>query len=139
MGVSRPKDEDGDFQLDSDEPSDSATVGYLLNHLFLNVGNLSAGIAFYAKGFGMRDTFTTQVTNHYSLAYIAHSHGEGFLHQGHAAGQNHFGDATVAHNARELVEGSLLATYNHSHEPMSSSRKQQSHVQQRCFEKVARQ
>lgn len=50
--MSRPKDEDGDFQLDSDEPSDSATVGYLLNHLFLNVGNLLAGIAFYAKGLG---------------------------------------------------------------------------------------
>ncbi|KFG79050.1 hypothetical protein MANI_029483 [Metarhizium anisopliae] len=58
MGVSRPKDEDGDFQLDSDEPSDSATVGYLLNHLFLNVGNLLAGIAFYAKA--MEKAFCTK-------------------------------------------------------------------------------
>lgn len=131
--MSQPKDEEGDFQLDSDEPSDSATVGYPLNHLFLNVGNLSASIAFYAQVFGMRHKFTTQVTKHYPLAYIAHSHGEGFLHQGHAAGQNHFGDATVAHNGSGLVEGGLLATYNHSLESMSSSRQQQSHVQQRYF------
>ncbi|EFZ02017.1 glyoxalase/bleomycin resistance protein/dioxygenase superfamily protein [Metarhizium robertsii] len=80
-----------DFQLGSDAPSDPATVGYLLNHLSLNVANLSASIAFYEQVFGMRHMFTIQVTDHYSFAYMTHSHG----------GRNGTGYQTAAELNRE--------------------------------------
>lgn len=59
----------------TDAGADPATVGYSLNHLCLNVRDTEASVNFYSSVFGMRKLFTFHVSEHYSITYMAHSHG----------------------------------------------------------------
>jgi lactoylglutathione lyase len=57
------------------EGSDPATTSYFMNHISLNVRNLSRSLDFYTSVFGFRVLFTVDVSPHSSLAYIGHSNG----------------------------------------------------------------
>lgn len=59
----------------SDAPSDPATIGYFVNHVSLNVNNLTRSIDFYTNAFGMRHLFTYNLTPHVSFTYMSHSQG----------------------------------------------------------------
>ncbi|KAH6885253.1 hypothetical protein B0T10DRAFT_91707 [Thelonectria olida] len=59
----------------SDTPADIATTGYAINHLCLNVRNITNSVEFYSSIFGMRKLFTFHASEHYSVTYMAHSHG----------------------------------------------------------------
>lgn len=61
--------------MGSDDPSDPATRGYFINHLCINFKNATKSIDFYSKTFGMRHIFTLQVTEHFSISHMGHSHG----------------------------------------------------------------
>ncbi|OAA63995.1 Glyoxalase/bleomycin resistance protein/dioxygenase [Cordyceps fumosorosea ARSEF 2679] len=63
------------IDLGSDAPSDPATTGYFLNHVSLNVRNLSASIAFYTAALGMRHVFTVRASPRLSIAYLGHAQG----------------------------------------------------------------
>lgn len=63
------------IELGSDAPSDPATAGYFVNHLSLNVRNLTASLAFYTEALGMRHVFTVRATPRLSIAYLGHAHG----------------------------------------------------------------
>lgn len=68
----------GDYPIadwGGDEPSDPATTGYFINHLSLNVRNMSQSLEFYTGVFGMRRMFTVEVSEHLSISYMAHSQG----------------------------------------------------------------
>jgi lactoylglutathione lyase len=75
----------------SDEPADIATTSYFSNHLSLNVHNLTRSLEFYNRVFGLRELFTLRVSEHYSIAYMAHQHG----------GKNGTGYQTTAELLRE--------------------------------------
>ncbi|KAK7433328.1 hypothetical protein QQZ08_000267 [Neonectria magnoliae] len=62
-------------ELGSDEASDPATTGYFINHLCLNVKNLTESVNFYTEIFGLRKILTLHVSEHYSITYLGHSHG----------------------------------------------------------------
>ncbi|KAM5341729.1 hypothetical protein ACJ41O_014760 [Fusarium nematophilum] len=62
-------------ELGTDEPSDYATTGYFINHLCINVKNLTASVDFYSSVFGLRKLFTLHVSEHFSITYMGHSHG----------------------------------------------------------------
>lgn len=62
-------------KLGSDAPSDPATTGYFMNHLSLNVRNLTKTMEFYAMVFGMRELFTFHISEHVSITYMGHAHG----------------------------------------------------------------
>ncbi|KPM35029.1 hypothetical protein AK830_g11543 [Neonectria ditissima] len=62
-------------ELGTDAPSDPATTGYFINHLCLNVRNLTESVNFYSDIFGLRKIFTLHVSEHYSITYMGHSHG----------------------------------------------------------------
>ncbi|KAF9869634.1 lactoylglutathione lyase [Colletotrichum karsti] len=62
-------------ELGTDAPADFATNGYFINHLCINVKNLTASVDFYSSVFGLRKLFTLHVTEHYSITYMGHSHG----------------------------------------------------------------
>ncbi|KAI8233343.1 Lactoylglutathione lyase [Colletotrichum sp. SAR 10_96] len=62
-------------ELGTDDPADYATTGYFINHLCINVKNLTASVDFYSNVFGLRKIFTLHVTEHYSITYMGHSHG----------------------------------------------------------------
>lgn len=74
-----------------DTPADPSTTGYSLNHLSLNVRNLTASIAFYTTTLGLRHVFTVAASQHLSIAYLGHAHG----------GHNGTGYQTTAEIARE--------------------------------------
>ena len=61
--------------LGSDEPSDPATAGNFINHLCIISKNLTATMHFYGQAFGLRQIFTVQVSEHFSITYMGHSHG----------------------------------------------------------------
>jgi lactoylglutathione lyase len=58
-----------------DVPSDPGTKGYFINHLCINARNATASIDWYNKAFGLRLIFTLQVSEHFSISYMGHSHG----------------------------------------------------------------
>lgn len=58
-----------------DVPSDPATRGYFINHLCINARNATESINWYKKAFGLRLMFTLQVSKHFSISYMGHSHG----------------------------------------------------------------
>ena len=61
--------------MGSDNPADSATTGYFINHLAITVRNLTRSIDFYSTAFGLRLMFTLRVSKHISISYMGHSHG----------------------------------------------------------------
>lgn len=63
------------LELGSDVPSDPATTGYSINHFAINTRNLTASVDFYIQVLGLRKLFTLQVSKHYSITYLGHSHG----------------------------------------------------------------
>lgn len=58
-----------------DTPSNPATTGYFINHLCINVRNVTESIAWYKAAFGLRLIFTLHVSEHFSITYMGHSHG----------------------------------------------------------------
>jgi lactoylglutathione lyase len=58
-----------------DAPSDPATKGYFINHICINARNATESIDWYKKAFGLRLMFTLQVSEHFSISYMGHSHG----------------------------------------------------------------
>jgi lactoylglutathione lyase len=58
-----------------DVPSDPATTGYFINHLCINVRNATKTIDWYNRAFGLRLMFRLQVSEHFSISYMGHSHG----------------------------------------------------------------
>ncbi|KAF7546058.1 hypothetical protein G7Z17_g8702 [Cylindrodendrum hubeiense] len=62
-------------EIGDDTPSDPGTNGYFINHLCLNVMNLTASMDFYTEIFGLRHILTLHVSEHYSITYMGHSHG----------------------------------------------------------------
>ena len=56
-------------------PSDLATTGYFINHLGLNVRNMTESVNWYKEAFGMRVLFVLHVSEHFSISYLGHSHG----------------------------------------------------------------
>ncbi|KAJ4150916.1 hypothetical protein LMH87_011643 [Akanthomyces muscarius] len=58
-----------------DAPSDPATTGYFINHVSLNVQNLTASLAFYTEALGLRHIFTVRATPRLSIAYLGHARG----------------------------------------------------------------
>ena len=48
------------------------TVGYNINHIGLNVANLTASLHFYVDLIGMRHIFTYHATPYFKIAYIGH-------------------------------------------------------------------
>lgn len=90
----------GGMTMGSNAPSDPATLGYSINHLSLNVRNLTASLAFYQTVLGLRHIFTVQPAPRLSIAYLGHAHG----------GRNGTGYQTAAellrdkNNAQGLVE-----------------------------------
>lgn len=62
-------------EVGSDIASDPATTGYFINHLCLNVMNLTASMDFYTEIFGLRHILTLHVSEHFSITYLGHSHG----------------------------------------------------------------
>ena len=61
--------------IGSDPPADPATLGFQINHLSLNVRNLTASMAYYGSVLGMRHIFTAQLSPTYSVTYMGHAHG----------------------------------------------------------------
>lgn len=84
----------------SDAPADPATLGYFINHVSLNVHNLTASIAFYTRALGLRHIFTVRATPRLSIAYLGHAHG-GRNGTGHQTTQELLRDKN---NAQGLVE-----------------------------------
>ena len=58
-----------------DKPSDPATTGYFINHLCINARNATETINWYNRAFGLRLMFSLQVSEHFSISYMGHSHG----------------------------------------------------------------
>jgi len=58
-----------------DKPSDPATTGYFINHLCINARNATESVDWYSKAFGLRLMFRFQVSEHFSISYMGHSHG----------------------------------------------------------------
>lgn len=54
---------------------DPVTMGNFINHLCINVRNLTESVDWYNRAFGLRLMFTMQVTEHFSISYMGHSHG----------------------------------------------------------------
>lgn len=63
------------FVNGSDAASDPATTGYFLNHVCLNVQNLTQMSNFYSSAFGLRHIFTLRASEHVSFTYMGYSHG----------------------------------------------------------------
>lgn len=61
--------------IGKDGPADEETIGFTLNHISMNVANLTETMDFYGKALGMRHIFTAQISPQYSLTYMGHAHG----------------------------------------------------------------
>ncbi|KAI1098724.1 hypothetical protein F4804DRAFT_323981 [Jackrogersella minutella] len=72
---------------------DTATIEYKINHLALNVRNLTRSIEFYTQTFGMRWMETTYFTQHYSTSFLGYS----------SAGKNGTGYETTAELNRNVL------------------------------------
>ncbi|KAH6960140.1 lactoylglutathione lyase protein [Fusarium avenaceum] len=70
-----PRSESPDLILGPDTPTAPETVGQFINHMSLNVNNLTRSIEFYRDVFGMRHLFTYNLTPHISFSYMSHSQG----------------------------------------------------------------
>lgn len=57
------------------EGSDPETTSFFVNHLSLNVANLTESIDFYSSVFGLRMFITFRLSPHISIAYMAHNQG----------------------------------------------------------------
>ncbi|KAF4974807.1 hypothetical protein FZEAL_8331 [Fusarium zealandicum] len=97
-------------ELGTDTPADFATTGYFINHLCINVKNLTASVDFYSAAFGLRKIFTFHISPHYSITYMGHSHG----------GKNGTGYQTVAELNREKNNAEGLIELVHVDVPVNS-------------------
>ncbi|PVH96530.1 Glyoxalase/Bleomycin resistance protein/Dihydroxybiphenyl dioxygenase, partial [Periconia macrospinosa] len=86
----------------TDAPADIRTLGYFINHLSLNVNNLTRSIEFYTSVFGMRHMFTYHLTPRLSFTYLTHSAG-GRNGTGYQTTQELIRDKNNAAGAIELV------------------------------------
>lgn len=58
-----------------DSPSSPITSGNFINHVCLNVRNVTESVNWYNKAFGLRLMFTLQVSEHFSISYMGHAQG----------------------------------------------------------------
>jgi lactoylglutathione lyase len=63
------------FEFGPEEYPDKETVGININHVALNVGNLTASIEFYTKILGVRVIFVYHATPLFEIAYLGHVSG----------------------------------------------------------------
>ncbi|KAK4901728.1 hypothetical protein LTR27_001500 [Elasticomyces elasticus] len=61
--------------LGTDSPADQEVTGFHINHVGLNVRNLTASKEFYGTVLGMRHIITIQYTPSYSLTYMGFAQG----------------------------------------------------------------
>lgn len=79
------------FNLGTDVASDPATLGYMVNHVCLNVQSAEESIDWYEAVFGLRLIFTQRVSEHFSISYMGHA----------AGGRNGTGFQTAAEMNRD--------------------------------------
>lgn len=90
----------GHLTMGTDGPADTATLGYNINHIGLNVNDLDAAMHFYGKVLGMRHIFTYAASPILDIVYPGSSSG----------GKNGTGFQTAEelykqqHNIQGLVE-----------------------------------
>ncbi len=58
-----------------DTRPDVATTGYFMNHMALNVNNLTESIHFYTQLLGFQVIFQYRATAKFTIVYMGHSHG----------------------------------------------------------------
>ena len=58
-----------------DPPADTDTVSYFVNHVGINVANLTRTSEWYSRVVGMRHVFTIDLEGGFSFMYMAHSQG----------------------------------------------------------------
>ncbi|KEF54929.1 uncharacterized protein A1O9_09372 [Exophiala aquamarina CBS 119918] len=56
-------------------PSDPTTVAYFMNHISINVRDMTESINWYREAFGFRLLFNLHVSENFAIAYIGHAHG----------------------------------------------------------------
>ncbi|KAJ4349334.1 uncharacterized protein N0V89_007948 [Didymosphaeria variabile] len=59
----------------NDPPADPETLSYFVNHVGINVANMTRTSAWYSKVIGMRHIFTVDLPGGFSIMYMAHSQG----------------------------------------------------------------
>lgn len=63
------------FIIGTDGPADPATLGYTLNHVALQVQNITATRAFYGEVLGFRHVFTFVESDNYTITYMGYPSG----------------------------------------------------------------
>ncbi|KAF2813612.1 Glyoxalase/Bleomycin resistance protein/Dihydroxybiphenyl dioxygenase [Mytilinidion resinicola] len=77
--------------IGTDGPADPTTVGFNLNHIAIQVRNLTASRAFYGDVLGLRHIFTYEASADFAIVYMGHAQG----------GRNGTGYQTGAEMARD--------------------------------------
>jgi hypothetical protein len=63
------------FTPGNDGPADPATTSYFINHIALLVNDIEVSRKWYSEVLGMRHVFTFDVSEDYSVMYMAHAQG----------------------------------------------------------------
>ncbi|KAK7179458.1 lactoylglutathione lyase [Paraphaeosphaeria sporulosa] len=63
------------FTPGDDPPADPATISYFVNHVGINVANLTRTSEWYSRIIGMRHIFTIDLEGGFSIMYMAHNQG----------------------------------------------------------------
>jgi lactoylglutathione lyase len=77
--------------IGTDGPADPATVGFNLNHLGIQVSNVTASREFYGDVLGLRHIFTFNASENFTIVYMGYAQG----------GRNKTGYQTGAELARD--------------------------------------
>ncbi|KAJ4299365.1 hypothetical protein N0V90_004610 [Kalmusia sp. IMI 367209] len=79
------------YTAGDDPPADPATISYFINHVGMNVANLTRTREWYSNVLSMRHIFTVDIDGGFGILYMAHSQG----------GKNGSGFQTGAEMARD--------------------------------------
>jgi len=63
------------FTPGGDPPADPATLSYFINHIALQVSNITRSREWYSNVLGMRHIFTVEISPNYTITYMGHSQG----------------------------------------------------------------
>ncbi|KAF2496489.1 hypothetical protein BU16DRAFT_561304 [Lophium mytilinum] len=77
--------------IGTDGPADPATVGFNLNHIAIQISNITASRKFYGEVLGLRHIFTFEASEDFAVVYMGHAQG----------GRNGTGYQTGAEMARD--------------------------------------
>ncbi|PVI01822.1 Glyoxalase/Bleomycin resistance protein/Dihydroxybiphenyl dioxygenase, partial [Periconia macrospinosa] len=58
-----------------DPPANPATMGYFINHIALQVSNVTRSREWYSNVLGMRHIFTVEISPNFTITYMGHSQG----------------------------------------------------------------